>query len=760
MDQNIRLRTSQKKILRYTAGKMGISAVPGSGKTFTLSLLAAQIIQKANLADDQEVLIVTLVNSAVDNFYQKVSQIIEKARLVPNLGYRVRTLHGLAHDIVRERPELAGLDNNFQIIDEKEASSILQEVTRAWLHNHTSLLDAYIKPDLDEHKREWIWKEQVPLFVKEIAQNFIRYAKDNKATPLYLQELLSRLPVPLPLAEMGVDIYADYQRFLSYRGAVDFDDLVRLALLVLETDPQLLERLRLRWPFILEDEAQDSSRLQEEILTLLCGPKGNWVRVGDPNQAIYETFTTANPRYLREFIHSPNVISQELPNSGRSTQSIIDLANYLVEWSMSSHPIEAARTALHAPPFIKTVPAGDPQPNPPDLPQGIHLLRRKFTPQEEIQAVADSLAKWLPSHANNTVAVLVPRNLRAFDLVDELRRREIPYVDSLLRSTSSTRQSAGVLGNILKYLADPQSASKLATAFRVWRRADRLEEEAHQRAEKAAEIIKKCPRVEDFLSPGPGKDWLLAIAQSEPDPILLEQLSAFRNLVLRWQGSVLLPIDQVVLALAQDLFTEPTELALAHKLAVLLRRASQQNPSWRLPELSEELVIIAKNQRRFLGFSEDDTGFDPGQHRGKVVISTMHKAKGLEWDRVYLMSVNNYDFPSGLAADTYIAEKWFVRDQLNLEAEALAQFDQLLSSDPYAWIVEGGATQDARLDYIRERLRLLYVGITRARQELVITWNTGRQGKAQPALPLVALMNFWEDRLAHLDFLSGTIVEE
>jgi DNA helicase II / ATP-dependent DNA helicase PcrA len=760
MEPEIHLRPSQRKILRYTAGKMGISAVPGSGKTWTLSLLAAQIIQKANLADDQEVLIVTLVNSAVDNFYQKVSDFIEKNHLVPNLGYRVRTLHGLAHDIVRERPEFAGLDNNFQIIDEKEAGSILQDVTQAWLHNHPDWFAAYLKTDLDEHKRLWVLKEQVPVFVKDIAQNFIRYAKDNKTTPQLLQELLSRLPVPLSLAEMGSAIYADYQRVLSYRGAVDFDDLVRLALLVLETDPQLLERLRLRWPFILEDEAQDSNRLQEEILSLLCGSGGNWVRVGDPNQAIYETFTTANPRYLLDFIHSPNVLSQELPNSGRSSQSIITLANYLVEWSMSAHPVAEVRGALQAPPLIKTVPPDDPQPNPADQPQGLQLIRRKLTPQEEIQAVANSLAEWLPGHQDQTVAVLVPRNLRAFDLVDELRRRQVPYVDSLLRSSTSTRQSAGVLGNILKYLADPQSASKLTTAFKVWRRADRQDEEAQQRVDKAAELIKKCFQVEDYISPDPGKDWLAALSTLETDQTLLELLSSFRLLVLRWQGSVLLPIDQVILTLSQDLFSEPTELALAHKLAVLLRRASQQNPTWRLPELTEELVVIARNQRRFLGFSDDDTGFDPEKHRGKVVISTMHKAKGLEWNRVYLMSVNNYDFPSGLAADTYISEKWFVRDQLNLEAEALAQFDQLFSNDPYTWLEEGRATQNARIDYIRERLRLFYVGITRARQELIVTWNTGRQGKAQPALPLVALMSFWEDHLAHLDHLSDTRVKE
>jgi len=127
-----------------------------------------------------------------------------------------------------------------------------------------------------------------------------------------------------------------------------------------------------------------------------------------------------------------------------------------------------------------------------------------------------------------------------------------------------------------------------------------------------------------------------------------------------------------------------------------------------------------------------------------VVISTMHKAKGLEWDRVYLLSVNNYDFPSGAQGDQYISEKWFIRDNLNLSAETLAQMDSLISGDEYHWYQEGAPTMQARLDYARERLRLLYVGITRAKKELIITWNNGRKGQSFPALPIVELYSFLE----------------
>jgi len=243
---------------------------------------------------------------------------------------------------------------------------------------------------------------------------------------------------------------------------------------------------------------------------------------------------------------------------------------------------------------------------------------------------------------------------------------------------------------------------------------------------------------------GVRESWLATLRESEADDVLQELLD-FRVHVKRWLEAVTLPIDQLVLTLAQDVFTNPADLALAHKLALVLGQAADDHADWRLPELTSELAVIARNERRFIGFSSDDSGFNPERHRGAVVVTTMHKAKGLEWDRVHLMSVNNYDFPSLQPYDRYISEKWFVRDGLNLEAEALAQLTAALSTGEYDWYAEGQATLAARADYVRERLRLFYVGLTRAKRELVVTWNTGRQGDAQPSLAMQALMGWWEE---------------
>ncbi len=718
--------------------------MPGSGKTHTLSALAAHIISTGRLESDQEVLIVTLVNSAVDNFTSRVGDFVQGGGLIPQLGYRVRTLHGLAHDIVREDPPLVGLDQQFSIMDESASLAMIRSSADSWVRLHPEFLDAYVSPALDDHQRRKVGNRDWPDYVESIAASFIRSAKDRHLSPEDLRFALEKSSLPLPLAEMGLEIYTDYQRALSYRGAVDFDDLIRLAFHMLETSPELLERLRHRWPFILEDEAQDSSQIQQQIISKLVGDRGNWVRVGDPNQAIFETFTTANPALLREFIaRNPSV---DMPESGRCQPSIMDLGNYLIDWVRTQHPIPVARDAL-APPYMVPTPPGDAQPNPPNDPAGISFISKKLEPDEEVRDVANSIEAWLPTHPDSTVAVLTCTNDHAAQVAEALRIRRIEYRE-LLRSTSPTRAAAGALGYVLDYLAAPDSAARLAQAYKVWRRAWRDDLERRPLYAYVTGQLRRIGNVEEYVAPfvpaGSVASMEQAVADEDESADVLAELSTFRDVIQRWHAAAILPIDQLVLTLSQEIFTAPSDLALAHKLALVLRQLAEENPHWRLPELIPSLNEIARNERRFIGFSSEDAGFNPDDYRGIVIVSTMHKAKGLEWDRVYLLSVNNYDYPSNQANDRFISEKWFVRDGLNLEAEALAQLTVASGAGDPASYQEGKATLRARLDYVRERLRLLYVGITRARKELILSWNSGRRGDAVPSVAFAALRAWWE----------------
>ena len=103
------------------------------------------------------------------------------------------------------------------------------------------------------------------------------------------------------------------------------------------------------------------------------------------------------------------------------------------------------------------------------------------------------------------------------------------------------------------------------------------------------------------------------------------------------------------------------------------------------------------------------------------------------------MAVNDYEFPGGHSDEPSRSERWYVRDRLNLEAETMALLEAELDQTSYQ---EAVATKEARRDYARERLRLLYVGITRARQELLVTADVGPRGRNKPAVAFEALQTF------------------
>ena len=764
---DVQPRPAQREILAYTGGYMGVSAVPGSGKTFTLSLLAAQLVERlaaeGNL-NDREVLIVTLTNSAVENFRSRIGSFLhKKLGLLPGVGYRVRTLHGLAHDIVRERPALVGLSEDFNIVDERVAADLKRSAAETLLTRQPDTLAPLINPENLANYRQI--ERYIQADMVDLANHFIRVAKELSAKPYELQEKLRKQSGTWPLLEVGLHIYADYQRGLEARGAVDFDDLIALALQALDADPNFLTRLQDRWPYVLEDEAQDSSRVQEQLLRRLTARYGNWARVGDPNQAINQTFTSANPRYLRDFIDEKETVRRDLPNSGRSAQPIIDLANQLIAWSRANAVLTAAGSpqGALAPPPIEPTPPGDPQPNPDPGTPPVYFHPAALPPDRELEVVLASLRKWLPDHADRTVAILTPDNYRGFQVTAALEQVGVPFDDSLLRTNQTTRAAAQALAAVLAYIARPHQPKRLEQLWRdVWwpRRgaayAARLVEgvvegsgdrdldgddgtaaprkqQLPEPVELFAKALQRLDQPESFVFPAP-HDWLDELDWLVDVEWLRGVAVAFRADLQRWTRAAILPVYELVLVVGNDLFREPSDLALTHLLAVALAKPDSDNTRPTITDLAGELELIIENRRRIVGLTSDTGGYEP--EPGKVTVATMHTAKGLEWDRVYLTAINTYSFPGGGDEDSYRSERWYVRDNLNLVAEALAQLDQLHQGtlDDY---VAGAASAQARRDLAAERLRLLYVGITRARRELIVTYNTGRRQK-QPLTPAAA----------------------
>ena len=741
-------RSSQVEILKYRSGYMGISAVPGSGKTQTLSALAVELIASGMITDEQEILVVTMTNSAVDNFRQRIQAILHERGLLSSFGYRVRTLHSLALDIVRERPDLANLSDKFVIIDAQESATIIDQIVTNYLSTNqevTRLYSAneYLNNDSLRHFKDWKW-----LLVKTMP-SFIKQAKDLHYTPKILRDLMAELCIDEPALNMAITLYSQYQEMLAYRSAVDFDDMIRYCDIVLDSDPTFLERLRRQWPYILEDEAQDSSRLQEVVLRKIVGQNGNWVRVGDPNQAIYESFTTANPQFLTDFLETATTLSLELPHSGRSSKSIINLANHLIAWTnSSSNPNPNLKGALREP-YILSTPPGDPQPNPADNPEYIYVQKMPLTSRQETHRVIQSLFNWSLLGKQETLAVLTPDNKRGIEIVEELRRKNVDVVE-FLRTNQDERNITQIIASIYAHLDKPLEPHELSNLYESCKEIlfpGELNNDTHS---EIVDFLYRYYQIEILLYPQDQAEQDEALALFNKDSVQNQYFANFSHYVRQWHRAATLPPDQFVLSQLLEFCKTKGEIDYLQKLSQYLNRYTKTHVGWTFGDIALELSTILSSSISINNNRSDENSFDPDEHRGKVVVTTMHKAKGLEWDRVYLLSLNNYDFPFDLPEDSFKGEYDFVKDNLNFEIELTSKLVHLHNNDINKLSQWGEATRAARTQYAAERIRLYFVGITRAKQALSMTWNTGRHKDKTMSESLKTVSEFLEStRNAH-----------
>lgn len=743
-------REQQKAVLAYRGGLLGVSAVPGSGKTMTISALAATLIAETpgGVPPDSQVLVVTYQNAAVDAVRARIAAALKQRGLFHGgYGYEVRTLHSLAYDIVRANPGLAGTTTDFTVLDGRAQEALLRKAVRIWNNQHPDLWEPLFPggrqgDPLGGYRREW------SDIIRKVTHTLISTAKNLRLGPNEVQAKISAAESEETAVtqdggyfffRVAADIYRLYQQQVETVGGLDFDDLVWMAVELLEGHADLRERLRRQWYYILEDEAQDSVPLQEELLGLLAGDDGNWVRVGDPNQAIMSTFTAADPRYLRRFLMRDDVEAVTLPVSGRSAPKIIDLANHLVSWVCEDHPVPEVRDRAFRDQMIEPTAPGDPQQNPSDD-ESIITFRTYSNRTMELTDVARRANAFTASHPHMTVGILVPTNRIGYDVAEMLRTIGADF-DEFLRSSTASRQVAEVLSAVLGFLANPIRAGNLETAYDALRdvlpelrgadpllpegRIGDLREGGKETTcdpERVATLLRSSSRVESLLYPAPGTELVDALVPvpgiTSRDVAVVEALARFLR---HWMRALTLPVDQLVMTIAQDLFSE-TKLATAQKLASYLRSRAEQNVDWRLPELARELELVAAGRSAFIGLSDEEYGFEPVP--GKITLTTMHRAKGLEWDLVYLVGVDGTWFPHTLE-DEFMGEYEALGGDPSEEAKAslLSLVGELTLPLGDAERDDRSATEMAHVDVIAERLRLLYVGITRARRYLAISWS-------------------------------------
>ncbi|MBQ8043625.1 MAG: ATP-dependent helicase, partial [Clostridia bacterium] len=448
----------------YRKGYCGVPAIPGGGKTFALTQWAVEVLTEGiNLPG--KILIVTYMTSAANNFKQRIGAELEK-RGITSRDYYVSTIHSLCLQIIKEKPDLVGINSEVTVIETFQKDSLIKDVVLSWKRNEENKrLYIYY---LDEMKLQRDGYDKVAKkwdagFCK-LMSTAISDFKTNEISP---KEAIEKTKVlyDVSLLKVAAKIYYEYEKKLKRRGMIDFEDMLAKAKYILENDNAILRKYRKKYTFVCEDEAQDSNKLQTDILTLIAGKDGNFLRVGDSNQAITATFANSDMRLFKEFCEGENVKVFHITQSSRNTKQIIDTANRFVRFVRECHPTEECRDSL-LPQYIETVLPGDAFPNP--VVEGDGVFYAEFSKKgDEVEAIADKCEKLLAEFPEKTTAVLMPSGYKVGEVMKLLDARKIPY-DYLDNSASERNCTLIKLGAVIDFISKPEDNDKLIQAVCVF----------------------------------------------------------------------------------------------------------------------------------------------------------------------------------------------------------------------------------------------------------------------------------------------------
>ena len=675
------LNAEQRKAVTHRDGPLLVVAGAGTGKTQVITRRIAWLIATRR-ARPAEILALTFTDQAADEMQTRVDQ------LVP-YGYTdtaISTFHAFGDRLVREFALELGLPSDVRVLSRPETVVFLRE------HVFELGLEAY-RPLGDPTK-----------FLDALATLFSR-AKDEDVSPdayrAHAEALAGRAAEAQAAVEASGSVatdadrdaaaalgeearrqselaraYATYQRLLAENGAIDFGDQVSLALRLLRESPAARQLVQSRFRYVLVDEFQDTNRAQSELVGLVAATHRNVTVVGDDDQSIYKFRGAAISNILefRERYRAASVVV--LRRNYRSRGPILDASYRLVRHN------DPDRLEVRAGIVKKLIPERDDA--------GAPAVRHEAfaSGAEEADWIAAEVARRVrEGAAYRDIAILVRANAAADPILRSLNLEGIPWRFS---GTSGlyTRPEVRLLLSFLRAIADVGSSVDVyaLAASDLYRLGGEdlvnIVTNARRRNRSVFEVLDELQRQPGILRLSP------------------ETRAAATALVEDLKGYVQLaherPAGEVLYAFLRGSgwlkrLAETDSVANEEALSNIARffdiiRAQSALLS------DDRAVFVARHLQTLIQAGDDPPTADIDPEANAVAVMTVHKAKGLEFPVVYLPGLITGRFPA-------IGR----REQLALPLELV---NETLPEGDYQ---------------LQEERRLFYVGMTRARDELVLS---------------------------------------
>jgi ATP-dependent DNA helicase Rep len=617
-----KLNDRQKEACKYISTPLLVIAGAGSGKTSVITTKIAYLISICGIKA-HNIFAVTFTNKAAREMKERVSQLVKGPA---SRGLTVSTFHNLGLNIIRKEHKVLGYKSGFSIFDQQDAIALIKEIM--------------------------IRKYQDDGGMADQVQNQISNWKNEMLLPEDVEHLTDS-----PEVVTAAVVYEHYNRYLKAYNAVDFDDLILLPTLLLQNNPEVLERWQKKVHYMLVDEYQDTNTSQYLLVKMLVGMRKQFTVVGDDDQSIY-AWRGARPENLMQLkVDYPSLRVIKLEQNYRSTSRILKAANTVI--ANNPHEFDKKLWSDYG------------------MGEEIRVIACK-SEDAEAERVASDIVEQRLRRGNHysDYAILYRGNHQSRLIEMKLQTYQIPYNLSGGTSFFSRSEVKDIMA-YLKLIVNPDDDNAFLRIINTPRREigpGTLEKLSNFANERDCSLFAACD------------DIGLSTALKEKQ---CQRLQQFQNWLQRitqncYQGNAIDAVTEMIHDIDYEAWLHqesPTPAQaerrmgniwfLVESLQRSIHRAQEDGEEGDIEDAIAKLVL-----RDMLERQEEEDESD------RVQLMTLHASKGLEFPHVYIMGMEEELLPHRNSIDE---------------------------------------------DNIEEERRLMYVGITRAKKVLSMTYAAKRK---------------------------------